>query len=105
MIICNGKICAKIKTGGGLAENGNPITPSVTWGEPIPCRIMANMHNKKGKANGNSFTIASYEVLVETQPFATERVTLTYDNGEELGEFSVMQIERMESVGTVKILV
>ena len=51
MIIENGTISIKTKTGGGLV-NGNPVRPSENWGEPIPCHITTNRHNNKGKVNG-----------------------------------------------------
>ncbi len=105
MIIVNGEICAKVKTGGGLDENGNPIRPSESWEAPIPCHIRSNTYNNKGKANGNTFTVASYEVLIESQPFVAERVKLTDRNGKDLGEFSVMEIEYLDAVDTVKITV
>lgn len=103
MIIVNGTISIKTKTGGGLV-NGNPIRPSETWREPIPCNIKTNQHNNKGKVNGNDFEIASYEVLIEAQSFDTDRVKLVR-NGKDLGEFSVQDIEPLGAVGTIKITV
>lgn len=103
MIIENGTISIKTKTGGGLM-NGNPVRPSETWSEPIPCNITTNQHNNKGKANGNSFEIASYEVLIEAQTFEAERVKLVRD-GKDLGEFSVQDITPLYPVGAIKITV
>ena len=103
MIIENGTISIKTKTGGGLV-NGNPVRPSENWGEPIPCNITTNQHNNKGKVNGNGFEIASYEVLIEAQPFDADRVKLVR-NGKDLGEFSVQDVEPLDSVGAIKITV
>jgi len=106
VIISNGYISAKIKTGGGLDENGNPVRPSSEWGKPISCHIKVNTRNNLGKQNGNTFTIASYEILIEPQPFEAERVKLIDNCGKELGEFSVMYPpEHLEAVGAVKIVV
>jgi hypothetical protein len=103
MIIVNGTICIKTKTGGELV-NGNPVRPSESWSEPIPCNIKTNLHNNKGRVNGNSFEVASYEVLIEAQPFDADRVKLERQ-GKELGEFSVQDIELLYAVGCVKIVV
>lgn len=103
MIIVNGTISIKTKTGGGLV-NGNPVRPSESWGEPIPCNIKTNLHNNKGKTNGNSFEVASYEVLIEAQPFEADRVKLVRE-GKDLGEFSIQDIDPLNAVGAVKIVV
>jgi hypothetical protein len=86
MIIANGTITAK------------------TWAQPVPCHIKVNRGNNLGKQNGNTFTVASYEVLIESQPFNAGRVRLT-ENGRDLGEFSVLWTERLNAVGAVKIVV
>jgi hypothetical protein len=104
MIIVNGTITVKIKSGGGLNGEGNPVEPSESWGDPIPCRITTNKRNNLGKQNGNTFTIASYEILIGLQPFTAERVKLERF-GEDLGEFSVMFTEYMEAVGAIKVVV
>jgi hypothetical protein len=104
MIIVNGTITAKVKTGGGLGLDGYPVKPSASWGDPIPCRTVTLRKNNLGKQNGNTFITASYEVLIEPQPFEAERVRLT-EYGRDLGEFSVMWIEYLEAVGVLKIVV
>jgi len=104
MIITNGTIEAKEKTGGGLDGNGNPVRPSETFGEPIPARVTTNNKNNLGKQDGNAFIVASYEILIESQTFEAERIRLT-QLGRDLGEFSVMSVEYLESVGAVKIIV
>lgn len=105
MIIENGSITIKIKEGGGLGGNGNPLSPTCRWGTPVPCQIRANIRNNLGKSNGNSFIVASYEVLIEGVSFESERVKLQDAVGKEIGEFSVIQAEALREVGLVKILV
>lgn len=104
MIIENGTIQAKIMTEGGLDDNGNPIRPSEYWGVPIPCNIKTNQDSNRGKVDGNTFTIAAYEILIELQPFVGGRVKLVRE-GQELGEFSVQSSEPLTEVGITKILV
>ena len=77
MIIANGTIETKIKTGGGIdPDTDYPIAPSVSWGNPIECQYRANKYSNKGKANGEAFTIASYEILIDEQPYDAEMLRL-----------------------------
>lgn len=103
MIIENGYISCKIVAGGGLVD-GNPVRQSEAWGEPIICHINTNMQNNKGLSNGNSFTVASYEVLIEEQAFDAKRIKLVKSN-KDLGEFSVLSLEVLGVVGLIKITV
>ena len=100
----NGTIKAKIKTGGGFDSDNYPIETSESWSDPIPCHIKVNRKNNLGKQNGNAFTIASYEVYVEMQPFEAERIKIS-KYSKDLGEFSVLWTECLENVGSVKIVV
>ena len=106
MIVANGNIETKIKSGGGInPETGYPNKPSEAWGEPIPCQFRANSYSNKGRTNGEAFTIASYEILIEEQPYEAEQLRLLNDSGKVLGEFSVIEIEPLPAVCQVRILV
>lgn len=100
----NGTIQARLKTGGGLDADGYPVKSVESWSPPVPCHVRMNRKNNLGKQNGNSFTVASYEILIEPQPFETERVKLT-EHGRGLGEFSVLWTEYLDAVGSLKIVV
>jgi hypothetical protein len=104
MIIVNGTIAAKVKTGGRLGTDGYPVKPDEAWGRPIPCHVKVSKRNNLGKQNENTFKIASYEVLIEPQPFEEERIRLT-ENGRDLGEFSVLWTEHLDAVEALKIVV
>lgn len=107
MIIQNGTIEVKQKTGGGIdPETGYPQKPgSVAWDEPIPCQYSANKRNNLGRVNGEHFTMAQYEILIEEQPFTAEQIRLKNLSGDTVGEFSIMQIEPLEAVCELRILV
>jgi hypothetical protein len=105
MVIVNGEIQGKITAGGGLDEKGNPSPVLETLSEQLQCRIKANKRNDIGKHDGNTFTVASYEVLTEGQYFENEIVILTDAKGKFLGEFPVISCEYLEAVGLFKILV
>ena len=106
MIVANGTIETKIKSGGGInPETGYPNKPSEAWGEPIPCQYQANSYSNKGRTNGEAFTIASYEILIDEQPYEAEQLRLLNDSGKVIGEFSVIDIKPLAAVCQVKILV
>jgi hypothetical protein len=106
MIIANGAIEMKTKTGGGLDPvTGYPVIPIVDWGEPIPCQYRANKYSNKGKINGEAFTIASYEILIEEQPLEGEVLRLRNKAGEEVGEYPIIEIEMLEAVAQIRITV
>jgi hypothetical protein len=135
MIIANGEIAAKVKSGGGLGADGYPINPSESWSRPVSCRITTNSRDNLGKRNGNAFIAASYEILIENDlhpslfladeeddfisteegqivdlsegnftDAAFERVGLSL-LGSDLGEFSILWTEILDSVGAIKIVV
>lgn len=104
MIIENGTLQIKVKTGGGLDENGNPVRPSESWSPAIPCNIETNQYNGKGAVNGNVFTVASFAILIEDRPFDADRVLLTRE-GKSLGEFAVKAVIPLSEVGILKITV
>lgn len=106
MIIANGTIEAKIKTGGGIdPETGYPIPPSVSWGNAIACQYRANEFSNQGKVNGEAFTVASYEILIDEQPYDAETLRLRDVCGRILGEFSVIETELLQAVCQLRIVV
>ena len=107
MIIQNGTIELKQKTGGGIdPETGYPIKPTVgDWSLPIPCQYYPNKYNNLGKVNGMNFKTASYTILIEEQPFNNEQIRLKTLDGNTVGEFSVISVEPLDAVCELKILV
>lgn len=86
-------------------ETGYPDKPTEAWGEPIPCQYQANNNSLKGRKNGEAYRIASYEILIDEQPYGAEQLRLRDDNGKVIGEFSVIDIKPLAAVCQVKILV
>jgi hypothetical protein len=105
VILVNGYIKPKIKTGGGFDGDGNPIPSGSTWGDPIPCRHKTNRNSFKGKSNGNTFIVAAYEIYIEPQPFATEQIQLFNEDDTKIGEYSIMWVEDLDAVEAIKITV
>lgn len=107
MIIQNGTIEVKQKTGGGIdPATGYPETATVTWGEPVPCQWTANKCDRLGRVNGEHFTVAHFSILIELQHFAgVDQVRLRDHTGRDMGEFSIMSVEPLEAVGQLRIMV
>jgi hypothetical protein len=105
MIIANGYIELKSKTPAGIdPENGYPAEPVDTeWSEPIPCQYIAQKYTNLGRANGEHFIEASYQVLIEAQPFGSETVRLKDCDGETVGEFPVLRVEPLVAVDELRI--
>lgn len=106
MIICNGHIRVIRKSGGGIdPETGFVVKATRSWGSLIECQYRANEYNNKGKADGNTFVVAKYEILIEQQAIAAEQIQLSDKGGNILGEFSVVSIENLAAVDKTKIIV
>lgn len=107
MIIENGTIELKYKEGGGFDPTTNyPVKPaSVYWGEPIPCQYTATRYNNLARVNGEAFNAAEYSILIEERTIDSEQLRLKDRNGNEVGEFSIKQVEPLEAVCELRILV
>ena len=106
MIIANGTIEVKHKTGGGLdPATGFPKQVQVSWSEPIPCQYIPVKHNKLARANGEPVTLATYTVLIEEQQFNAEQIRLKDREGSTVGEFSIMQVEPLEAVCEIRMTI
>lgn len=106
MIITNGTIQIKQKQAGGIdPETGHPIKSSAAvFGEPIACQIIVNKYNALGMSQGEHATLASYQVLIDEQPFDAEQVRLTDSKtGKVIGDFSVIWVEPLEAVCEIRI--
>ena len=109
MIIPNGTVEFVTNAAGGLDANGYPVEGKPTYGSPVPCQYKANTHNSLGKSNGETFTNASYSILIEMLKLSnsgiTDRLRLKSRSGRVVGEFSVLQFEPLEAVCQMRILV
>lgn len=106
MIIENGTIEPKTKSGGGIdPTTGYPLPTTAGWGEAIPCQYYANAYNNLREVNGEHYTLASYTILIEQQPFTSEQLRLKDRQGNVVGEFSVIQAEPLDAVCQIRIIV
>lgn len=118
MIIVNGYIEPKYrlanpadKDGDGLDDKtGYPIKPTaetVSWGPAIECQFVPNKRNNLGVTNGEAFTVAKYQILVneEAWPWDSEIIRLTTQFGRVIGEFPIIAVEHLKAVGETQILI
>lgn len=107
MIIENGTIQVKHKTGGGIDPTTGYARRSsaVSWSDPIPCQYYPNRYTNLGRVNGEHIKSAEYTVLIERQPLEAEQVRLTDNERGFVGEFSIISAEPLEAVGQIKITI
>lgn len=107
MIIENGTIQVKQKTGGGIEPTTGYARPSsaVSWGDPIPCQYYPNRYTNLGRVSGEHVKSAEYTVLIELQPLGAEQIRLTDNQRGLVGEFSIISAEPLEAVGQTKITI
>lgn len=94
-------------TQGTSTENefGELVESTSLWSEPIPCHIKTNSDNKRGKYEDGEFRQASFTILTEQMDnLSFNRVRLERQ-GEDLGEYGVMNAENIESQNRTQILV
>lgn len=104
-MIHNGMIYIQDLTGGGVDSNGEPIHAGHGWGEPFPCAISTNSDNRMWRYQDGVFRKASFTVLVEGYALPEMSHIRIVRRCEELGEFDVLSVERLTSVGRTKIIV
>ncbi len=107
MIIENGKIQIYRIEGGGLDQKGNPIKPTETLGDAIPCNWKRNSYQKKGIYEDGKFTSASYIIMIDMQKFEPCRFRLFDSQDNVLGDYEVRQkgISYLDYVGCIQITV
>lgn len=103
MIIANGTILPKASIGGGIdPQTGLASAPTEAYGKPIPCQWIAQSYNAIAKVLGEPATLASYQVLIESQPFDATALRLIDEDGTILGDYSIKQVERLQAVGQLR---
>lgn len=100
----NGFLRYESVSGGGLNEYGEPISAQSSWSDPMPCSIKTNSDTRKGKYEDGIFRQASFTILIELADFPHKRISLER-MGESLGEFDILSVEPLTSVGRVQIMV
>ena len=108
MIIQNGTIEVKQKRGGGIdPETGHAVESESPWGCPLPCQYVPLTHDKRAITNGEHYTLATYTVYVEEQPFCVrgEQVRLRDCCGHVIGEYSVASVDYLTAVCETRLIV
>lgn len=106
MIIPNGTLEIKQKTAGGIDPNtGYAVKSASVYSDPIPCQYVPNSHNYLGVTSGQHYTQASYTVLIDEQPIASEQIRLRRTDGSIVGDYSILSVERLQAVCEMKIIV
>lgn len=100
----NGYIRYEIQMDGGMNEFGEMIPALACWSDPIPCMVSTVNDDRAGSYADGEFRKASYIILIESARIAMDRVSIER-YGEDLGEFRVLSVEPIPSMGRIKIMV
>jgi len=102
-IFNNGEVCFLKQIDSGF-ENGNPIEAKTVESEPVPCHIVVNTDDKKGRYEDGKFQQYAYVIYMNDTVIDADIVKLTR-SGEYLGDFVIQSVERGKLLNRVKIYV
>lgn len=103
----NGTIQYEVVIGGGVNQYGEPIPAEQGWSDPVECAITTVSDSRLGKYEDGEFRQASFMVGIEGELSAytaIKRVKLVR-YGEQLGEYRIISVSPLPSVGRTSILV
>ena len=87
-------------------SSGFPIAGENEWSEKIPCSLSTNSDNRVHKYDYGLHRVSTYTILTETCDFPLTATVVHLHRGCEcLGEFKVVSVEPLETVGRIKIVV
>lgn len=100
----NGTLRALTDISSTLNDYGEVESAETEWGDDMPCSVKVNSDTHVGVQEDGIFRQASYTILIESTPFSAKRIIVTR-LGETLGEFPVLAVQPMPTVGRTQILV
>jgi hypothetical protein len=111
MIIVNGHIRRKVKSGGGIdATTGFPTAPTSDWGEPIPCQYVPTSQNLQATATGEATAVRHYAIFIEGYDgregcdYCVKEQILLHDQCcHEIGEYSIISVTPLLAVDQTRI--
>lgn len=104
----NGTLRYKMISGNmPLDDNGDPVSADESWSAAIPCLVRTANESMKARYEDGEYHSVSMEILIEyMQPFCKCGGSVIIDRkGEHLGEFRIVSVEEMPTVGRIRILV
>lgn len=109
MIIANGTIEMKRKSGGGMdAATGLPLPVLEAWGLPVECQYYHGRMDLQARTReGESYSDIVWTILVE-QPWSmgeSEEVRLRDHAGQVLGTYALISAEPLDAVQQVRLVV
>lgn len=88
-----------------IDSNGDPLAASAYWSAAIPCLVRTISDTRKAKYEDGEYRKMSFEVLVETAHAFNASAIQLERKGESLGEFSIISMEELPTVGRIRIYV
>ena len=105
-LFSNGTLQFKQKTGGGIdPTTGYPVQATSTWGEAVPCSWNTVSLNLLATTNNEHYKDAQYSLFIEGNNLPSEQLKLSDNNGNVLGEFSIISYEYLDTKSVTRIIV
>jgi hypothetical protein len=105
-LFSNGSVQFKQKAGGGIdPTTGYPVSTTSTWSESVPCSWKTISLNLLATANNEHYKDAQYSLFIEGNALPSEQLKLADNNGNTLGEFSIISYEYLNTKGVTQIIV
>lgn len=103
-MIENGYISYKISSDNVIDENGNPVLGVETWSELVPANVEGVNKRFYDKEKGNRYTSATYSIILSKIDFS-DKIKVFDRDKQELGEYNVIESQRLDILGLVRITV
>lgn len=108
MIIPNGTIRFASKAPTGIdPDTGHPRQPVLAYSDPVACQYMPSQHNRLAATpEGYHHTVEHYTILIDRiDSLPAEQIAIYNQRHEPLGTFSVIAVERLDTVLQTRITV
>lgn len=109
MIIPNGHIEIQAVVGGDINPETGFATPAQgVWSERIACQYTPKSYHHASKVNGEFYTLASYEILIDelsVDGLQPTMIRISDERGLVLGEYPVINIQHYRGARIYKITI
>lgn len=100
-----GSVRKKFHVAGGVNADGEPTPSTVSWGDPVPCKYVANTLSNKGTYQDGEFTHSEYIVTIKDLSFSADQIQLLNRQEKVVCEKRVLSLEVLDDIRRVKITV
>lgn len=101
----NGRIQSQIVVEGVGNEYGETTPSTISWGDEVDCKYVANTQNNSGRYVDGEFTKSAYSITISDVSFNANVIRLTNNQGVVICVKEVQSLELLDAIQRVKISV